>query len=224
FNAAWGYWVSAWMSCVSYLVILFSALGSFNFLPFFASEDNALTLPALLCGLAMLWIYHSFILRGIYTAALLNAIVTLTKIVPIGLFIMCIILAFKVDTFTNQFWGNPNLPSVVQQVKSTMLYTVWVYLGIESATVYASRAKRMIDVGRATLCGFVITTVLLCCVSVLSLGIVPQSELATMHNPSMAGVLERAVGYWGVCLINLALIISVSGALLSWLMLSSEML
>ena len=27
FNAAWGYWISAWMSCASYLVILFSALG-----------------------------------------------------------------------------------------------------------------------------------------------------------------------------------------------------
>jgi arginine:ornithine antiporter/lysine permease len=25
FNAAWGYWISAWMACASYLIILFSA-------------------------------------------------------------------------------------------------------------------------------------------------------------------------------------------------------
>src|SRR5699024_8441391 len=52
----------------------------------------------------------------------------------------------------------------------------------------------------------------------------PQETLATMDNPSMAGVLEHVVGYWGVCLINVGLIISVCGALLSWLMLSAEML
>ena len=105
-----------------------------------------------------------------------------------------------------------------------MLYTVWVYLGIESATVYAARAKNIITISRATFFGFAITSLLLVCVSVLSLGIVSQQELAEMKNPSMALVIEHVVGSWGAKCINIGLIVSVCGGLLSWLMLAAEML
>lgn len=221
FNAAWGYWISAWMACASYLVILFSALGSFSC---FESFGNGTTLSAVAAGIIFLWIIHFFVLRGIYTAFLLNCLVTLAKLVPIGLFIVCIILGFKIETFKLDFWGVPQLGSVMQQIEHTMLYTVWVYLGIESATVYASRAKGIISISRATFLGFLITSILLICVSVLSLGIVPQEELAAMKNPSMALVIERVVGSWGATFINIGLIISVSGGLLSWIMLAAEML
>ena len=221
FNAAWGYWISAWMSCTSYLVILFSALGSFDCFAFFG---NGTTIPAVIAGLILLWIMHFFVINGIYQAFLLNCLVTLAKIVPIGLFIVCVVLAFKISTFNTDFWGTPQLGSIIDQVKYTMLYTVWVYLGIESATVYAARAKNMISISRATFFGFAITSLLLVCVSVLSLGIVPQHELAQMKNPSMALVIEHVVGSWGATFINIGLIVSVSGGLLSWLMLATEML
>ncbi|MWN05321.1 basic amino acid/polyamine antiporter [Gilliamella sp. Pas-s95] len=221
FNAAWGYWISAWMSCTSYLVILFSALGSFDCLSFFG---HGTTLPAVIAAILLLWIVHYFVLKGIYRAFLLNCLVTLAKIVPIGLFIVCVSLAFKISTFKIDFWGTPQLGSIIDQVENTMLYTVWVYLGIESATVYAKRAKNIISISRATFFGFAITSLLLICVSVLSLGIVPQQELAQMKNPSMALVIERVIGSWGATLINIGLIVSVSGGLLSWLMLAAEML
>jgi len=221
FNAAWGYWISAWMACASYLVILFSALGSFNCFSYFG---DGTTLSAVIGGVIFLWGVHFFVLRGIYTAFILNCAVTLAKIVPIGLFIVCVFLAFKLDTFKLDFWGTPQLGSIMTQIEHTMLYTVWVYLGIESATVYASRAKGIINISRATFLGFLITSILLVCVSVLSLGIVPQEELATMKNPSMALVIERVIGSWGATFINIGLVVSVCGGLLSWLMLAAEML
>ncbi|QCT19171.1 amino acid permease [Jejubacter calystegiae] len=221
FNAAWGYWISAWMACASYLIILFSALGSFAPLAFFG---DGTTLASVICGLILMWVVHFFVLRGVYTAFLLNCVITIAKIVPIALFIVCIILAFKIETFRLDFWGTPKLGSVMTQIKHTMLYTVWVYLGIESATVYSSRTKGIATISRATFLGFFITSLLLMCVSILSLGIIPQEELAAMKNPSMALVLERIVGHWGATLINVGLVVSVSGGLLSWLMLSAEML
>lgn len=221
FNAAWGYWISAWMACASYLVILFSAIGSFDCFNYFG---DGTTLPSVIAGLIFLWIVHFFVLKGIYRAFLINCLVTLAKIIPIGLFIICVILAFKVKTFKIDFWGSPQLGTIIEQIEHTMLYTVWVYLGIESATVYAARAKNMISISRATFFGFAITSLLLVCVSVLSLGVVPQNELAEMKNPSMALVIERVVGSWGATFINLGLIVSVSGGLLSWLMLAAEML
>ena len=57
FNAAWGYWISVWVGNVGYLVVMFSALGSFQALGFFGSGS---TLPALLCGLTVLAVMHVF--------------------------------------------------------------------------------------------------------------------------------------------------------------------
>lgn len=45
-----------------------------------------------------------------------------------------------------------------------------------------------------------------------------------MKNPSMALVIEHVVGSWGATFINIGLIVSVSGGLLSWLLLAAEML
>ncbi len=226
FNAAWGgYWISVWVGNVGYLVVMYSALGSFQLFDFFG---NGSTFPAMVCSIITLWLLHFFVLRGVKSATTLNVIVTVAKIIPpILLFILLVALAFKVDTFNIDFWGGtPELGSITSQVKNTMLYTVWVFLGIECATVYASRAKNMEVVSRATILGFLITITLLICVSLLSLGVVPQAELAGMKNPSMAQVLEYAVGPWGGgMLINIGLIVSVGGgALLAWTMISSEML
>lgn len=47
------------------------------------------------------------------------------------------------DIFTTDFWGakNPDLGSVIDQVKSMMLVTVWVFIGIEGASLYSARLK-----------------------------------------------------------------------------------
>ncbi|NDV13075.1 amino acid permease [Crenobacter sp. HX-7-9] len=221
FSAAWGYWMSVWIGSTGYLVVMFSALGSFGALSFFG---DGTTLPAMVGGLVVLALMHGFVLMGVRSAAILNTVVTIAKVVPIGLFIVCVGLAFRVETFNLDFWGSPELGSIADQVKTTMLYTVWVFLGIECATVYANRARDMATVSRATLLGFLITIGLFVCVSVLSLGVVPQEELAAMKNPSMAAVMARAVGPWGGALVNIGLILSVGGAFLAWSLISSEML
>jgi arginine:ornithine antiporter/lysine permease len=61
-------------------------------------------------------------------------------------------------------------------------------------------------------------------VSLLSLGIVSQPVLAGLPNPSMAGVLEKAVGTWGAVLIYVGLIVSVGGGFLAWMLLAAESL
>jgi arginine:ornithine antiporter/lysine permease len=135
-------------------------------------------------------------------------------------------LAFKVDLFTHDVWGqgNPQLGSVMDQVRGVMLVTVWVCVGVEGASVYSARAARRTDVARATVLGFAFTLALMVAVSLLSLGVMAQPELAALKNPSMAYVLAHVVGPWGAALISLGLLASLSGSALSWLMLSSETL
>jgi arginine:ornithine antiporter / lysine permease len=219
FNAAWGYWVSAWIGNVGYLVAAFGALGYFY--PAFG-EGN--TLQAVLAASVVVWVVHALVLRGIQGAALLNAVVTLAKVLPLLLFIVLVAMAFQVKTFQLDFWGGAKLGSVLDQVRSTMLVTVWVFIGIEGASVYSARAAKRADVGRATLIGFLICLALLMGVSLLSLGIFSQPELAALKNPSMAPVLEKAVGTWGAVVVYLGLIISVGGGFLAWTLLAAESL
>jgi arginine:ornithine antiporter/lysine permease len=219
FNSAWGYWVSAWIGNVGYLVIVFGTLG--YFFPVFGDGNTG---AAVLGASIVLWLMHFAILRGVRAAAVLNAITTVAKVLPLLLFIILTALAFKSHVFTQDFWGNPKLGTVFAQVKSTMLITVWVFIGIEGASVFSARAQQREDVGRATMLGFAIVLLLLMAVSLLSLGIVSQGDLAAMKNPSMAGVLEQAVGTWGALLISLGLLVSVGGALLAWTLLAAETL
>lgn len=219
FNSAWGYWVSAWIGNVGYLVAAFGALG--YFFPAFGSGN---TPAAILGASAVLWVVHFLVLRGIQGAAVLNAVVTAAKLVPLLLFIVLVAMAFQLDTFRLDFWGTAQLGSVLDQVRSTMLVTVWVFIGIEGASVYSARARKREDVGRATVIGFLICLLLLMSVSLLSLGMFNQPTLAGLKNPSMAGVLESAVGTWGAVLIYIGLIVSVGGGFLAWMLLAAESL
>ena len=221
FSSAWGYWISAWIGNVSYMVLLFSTLGFF--FPVFG-EGN--TLPAVIGASVLLWLLHFLVLRGIKEAAFINTVTTVAKMLPLALFIVIAAIAFKMDVFTADFWGsgNPELGSVMDQVRNMMLVTVWVFIGIEGASIFSARAEKRSDVGKATVIGFVGVLLLLVLVNVLSQGILAQAELAGLKNPSMAGVLEQVVGPWGAQLIAIGLIVSLAGALLSWTLLCAEIL
>jgi arginine:ornithine antiporter/lysine permease len=222
FSSAWGYWISAFLGNVSYFVLLFSTLG--YFFPDLFGEGN--TPIAIVCASVLLWGVHFLVLRGIKEAAFINQITTVAKIVPLVVFIIVAIFAFKLDVFTADIWGkgSPDLGSVMNQVRGMMLVTVWVFIGIEGASVYSARAEKRSDVGKATVVGFAGTLLLLVLINVLSMGIMSQPELAGLKNPSMAGVLEHVVGRWGAIFISVGLLISLAGALLSWTLLCAEIL
>jgi arginine:ornithine antiporter/lysine permease len=221
FSSAWGYWISAWLGNVGYFVLLFSTLG--YFFPIFG-EGNT---PAAVIGASvLLWAVHFLVLRGIKEAAFINLVTTVAKIVPLVLFVLIAVFAFKLDIFTADIWGlkNPDLGSVMNQVRNMMLVTVWVFIGIEGASIFSARAEKRSDVGKATVIGFITVLLFLMLVNVLSLGIMTQPELAKLQNPSMAAVLEHVVGHWGAVLISVGLIISLLGALLSWVLLCAEIM
>ncbi|WP_237902946.1 arginine-ornithine antiporter [Azospirillum brasilense] len=223
FNSAWGYWLSAFLGNVAYAVAIFSALS--HFFPIFGDGNN---LPSIVGASLCLWLIHALVLSGIKQAAFVNVVTSIAKLVPLFLFVLVAIVGFHWDRFTVDFWGTGagsgtgGLGSVMEQVKSTMLVTLWVFIGIEGASVYSARAARRSDVGRATVIGFVGALGIYVLVSLLATGVLRQPELADLKVPSMAGVFESLVGPWGAALINIGLVISVGGAFLSWTLLCAE--
>ena len=221
FNSAWGYWISAWIGNVSYAVLIFGAL-SYFYAPF-GEEGN--TWQAIVGASICVWLVHALVLMGIRQAAIINLITTIAKLGPIFLFIVLAVVAFNMPTFELDFWGAETLSlgSITTQVQSTMLVTLWVFIGIEGASVGSGRARKRSDIGKATILGFVTVLLLYLLVSLLSLGIMSQPELAALPAAaSMAYVLESAVGPWGSVLVRIGLVISVAGAFLSWTLLAAE--
>lgn len=225
FNSAWGYWLSAWIGNVSYAVLIFGALSYF-----FPTFGDGNTWQAIVGASVMLWLVHALIMFGVREAAIVNVITTIAKLVPILIFIVAILFAFNARNFTLDFWGTgipelgtPDLGSVLAQVQSTMLVTLWVFIGIEGASVVSARAANRADIGRATVIGFLTALSVYVLVSLLSFGVMSQPELAGLPDAaSMADVLERVVGPWGSVLIRVGLVISVAGAFLSWTLFAAE--
>jgi arginine:ornithine antiporter/lysine permease len=221
FLSAFGYWIGSCIGNVSYWVLIKSTLGAF--FPIFG-EGNTVT--AIVVASIGIWLFHFMILRGVQQAAAINTIVTMAKIVPILVFIVILILAFKADLFHANFWGGEGMPdaSLFQQIRATMLVTVFVFLGIEGASVYSRYAKERSHVGAATILGFVIVTSLMVLVTMLPYAVLRRAEIAGMRQPSMATVLEAVVGHWGAVFVSVGLLVSVLGAYLAWSLICAEVL
>lgn len=204
------------------MVIAFSAVGMFTDTPehIYFGEGN--TLYALIGSSIFVWLIHWLVSRGIKEAALVNLMATIAKIVPLVVFIVFSFVAFKLELFKLNFLDTSLQMPVWQQVRDVMLITLWVFTGIEGAVVLSSRAKKRNDIGKATLLGVLLALAFYVMVTVLAYGINTRSEIAGMHNPSMATILGQLIGIPGTIVITLGLIISVSSSYLSWTLFATE--
>ncbi|HNP13028.1 MAG TPA: basic amino acid/polyamine antiporter [Mycobacterium sp.] len=222
FNSAIGFWASACAGNTSYWVVIMTTVGAL--FPALGAGDTVL---AVLLSSAGVWLFFYLIMRGVKEAAVINRIVTYAKVVPILVFIVIAVIAFKGGVFADNFWGgdgNYSWTSLFEQAKGTMLITVFVFLGIEGASVYSRFARKREDVGKATVIGFLSVLAVFMLVTLSSYGVMPQSELAGMAQPSMASVLESIVGPWGSVFIRTGVVLSVLGAYLAWTLMAAEML
>jgi arginine:ornithine antiporter / lysine permease len=222
FASAFGYWASACVGNVSYWVLIKSTLGAV--FPFFGDGN---TVSAVAVSSVGIWAFYLLVLRGTKEAAAINKIVTIAKIIPLMLFLVLVIFFFKPDVFVANLWGGGEAKgygNLFQQVKATMLVTVFVFLGIEGASNYSRFAKKREDVGTATVVGFLGVLALFASVSILSFGILPRAAIQQLSQPSVGGVLAAAVGNWGAAFIGVGVIVSVLGAYLAWTLMASEVL
>lgn len=229
--SAIGYWIGAWIGNVAFLVLLGSALGTF--FPAFVGGN---TLTSILFTSVVLWIVHFLVLRGVQEAAVVNVIVTIAKIVPLVTFLVVGLFAFRFDLLTADLWGTATqvyadggtellpLGGTMTQIIAMMLITVWVFSGVEGASVFSDRARRRSDVGKATVIGFLFVLALYMLINIMSYGVLAQTDVSQLADPSLAGVFAAVVGPWGAGFISIGLIISLLGVLLSWVLLCTEIL
>lgn len=222
FLSAFGYWLGSCLGNVFYWVLIGSTLG--QFFPDLFGDGSYPT--AIIVSLIGIWLFHFMILRGVEQAAFINTIVTIAKIVPLLIAILVFIVAFNYTQFSENFFGGVGMPekTLIAQVRDTMMITVFVFLGIEGASVYSRFAKTRADVGTATILGFVGVLGLMIAITLLPYAAMSRVTLAGVQNPSLAGVLEVVVGPWGAIFISIGVLVSVLGAYLAWSLICAEVL
>ena len=141
FTSGLGYWLGSVMAQVGYATLFFSTVAYY-----FAPLNNRWVLAAAVS--VMTWGIFIMLTRGVKQAAVMNVVTTVAKLVPILCFIVLVaFLGFSWDKFTLDFWGEGSTIPFSQQLQGIMLYTVWVFIGIEGASVYSKQAKTRKDVG-----------------------------------------------------------------------------
>lgn len=219
FQMAWAYWLCNIFGNVGFAVLLMDAF-NFFFPGTFTGGNN---LWSIVGGSIVIWGMNFAVLAGMKQAAFINTVGTICKLVPIAVFIIVLLFAFRWVFFSTDVLGNQTIPehgikplgSLFDQIKSTMLVTLWAFIGIEGAVVVSGRAKSQSAVGKATVLGFLVCLGIYALLSILPFGRMYQPELAGLANPSTAPLLQDVVhGSWGGILMNLGVIVAL---LTSWL-------
>ena len=232
FISGWGYWLSAWLGNVAFATMMMSTIGYFY--PAFLPGN---TIPCIIIAFIVMWALTYLVIRGVESAAFLNAIVMVCKVAAIAVTLIFGIFLFNAGIFTADFWGNvydnavaagqygPDaapLGSVGTQIFNCMIIMMWCFVGIEGASVVSSRAARKTDVGKATLIGFICLMLIYVGASVLPYGYMSSTEVAALDYPALVYVFSSMAPGWGGPFISIAIIISILGSWLSFTILPAE--
>lgn len=218
FNMAWGYWLCTAFANVAYAVMLNDSLSVF-----FPSLINHGWQSAIF-GTLLIWSMFFIVANGIHTASIVNTVITFMKFSALFLVIVLIVLAFSASRFQLDFWGqgNASLGGLGTQVRNTMMVTLWCFIGIEGAVMMSARAKRSQDVGRASVIGFFLAWSLYLLVSVLAFGVMTQSQMAELENPSVAYLLRYCCGDWAYYFVIFSIVISLLGGWVAWTLITAQ--
>ena len=225
FISGWAYWLSAWLGNVAFATMLMSAIGTF--IPTFKGGQN---MPSIILAIIFCWALTLLVNRGVESASFVNTIGTFFKVIPLFLFIIITIIFFKGHMFTTDFWGNVAnnfskgtvTGSVFDQLKGTLSTLIWVFIGVEGASVMGHRAKTRSQAQQATIIGFIMLLAIYVMISIIPYGTLTRAQLASASQPALGNDLELIVGHWGAMIINVGLIISTVISWLSWTMLPAE--
>lgn len=211
FNIAWGYWLSACFANVAYTVMLSDTAGAF--FPVFLNHGW----PMVLLASAIIAVMYVAVCSGLKVVKTLNMCISVFKIVAIGLIIALLAIYMDLGMFTSGFWsGGHSMSGLWEQVRGSMMVTLWCFIGVEGALMVSSRARKARDVGKAGITGCILAWVLYLLVSVLSYGIMQRSELSTLGNPSAAYLLKSIAGNWAYYTVIVTVVVAVTGGLVSW--------
>lgn len=213
FVVAWGYWVSVWVGNAAI------ATGSTSYMsalvPWIAKTPGAPPLVTLF----FVWLLTFVNCWGIRTAAWVQAVTTVMKLLPLVAVALVGLFFVRADVLA----AHASVPLTLGGTTAAATLTLWALLGLESATVPADKVKNPErTIPRATLLGTVLTALICALTCSIVLAVIPASQLATSSAP----FADAARLFWGersATLVTVFAAISALGALNGWILLQGEL-
>ncbi len=212
--ALWCYWVSLWITnaalatgVVAYITAVFPGMGRLQ--------------PSLL-ALGLLWTFVAINLFGVRSGGGVQIATTLLKLLPM-LAIALLGLWMLLDAPQSYVAHLPTRPVTLQDAMAASTIALFAMLGIESATVPASRVENPgRTIPRATIVGTLVTAAIYLIVSTVPMLLLPEQELANAPAP-FALLMDRFVGEGTGRWLALFVVVSGLGALNGWTLLVGEL-
>ena len=233
FMATWGYWIGNLAGNIAIITTFASYLSTF--FPVMTSNAEVFTIGSFTMKLGnlltftvctlMLWVTHFIILKGIQSAGKLNFAATAAKVIGFAAFIIIGLTAFNSAYMTPlveaQITADGVSNGLLGQINAAAVATLWAFVGVESAVVFASKAKKQSDVKRATVLGLMIAMAIYIGISVLVMGLLPKEQLIASDKPLIDAIITVLGPIGGQLLAALGLV-SLLGSTIGWVMLSAE--
>jgi APA family basic amino acid/polyamine antiporter len=213
FIVAWGYWISIWVGNAAI------ATGAVSYLTPLMPWIDTVPGSSAAVTLLFLWVLTFVNIYGIKASGWVQSVTTILKVLPLIAISALGLFAVRGETVA----AAAGIPLSVSGTTAAATLTLWALLGLESATIPASKVR---DPGRtiplATLLGAVITALIciVACTTVLLL--VPPATLARSNAP----FVDLATSFWGASagkLLALFAAISGFGCLNGWVLLQGEL-
>lgn len=233
FSMVWGYWVANWSSNVAIITSFAGYLTTF--FPIMTSQAGLFTvgnttfqvgqvITFLVCS-ALLWGTHFILVHGMSGAGKLKFLATAAKVIGFALFIIITLFAFQSsnlgELYTPIVTDKGETLGFLGQINGAALTTLWAFIGIESASILATRAKSQQAVKSATILGLMIALIIYLGITVLTMGVLPAEVLMNSDRP-LVDALSAVVGSNGATVMAILALTCLFGSLVGWILLSSE--
>lgn len=216
FLVAWGYWLSI-LATLAALAVAF--VGYLD--PFFPRLVRDPATSALL-AIATVWILIGVNASGVKSAGRMQVATTVIKIVPLLVVGIAGLAAFRADRFAIPAEHRGDLGTLGHSVASVMTLTLWAFLGLESATIPASRVREPErTIPRATVLGTLIAAGIYVASTAGVMSAVPAESLASSTAP-FADAARSLFGEPVALLVAAGAAISCFGALNGWTLLVGQ--
>ncbi|WP_332659417.1 amino acid permease [Brevundimonas sp.] len=206
-----------WTAClVGNVAIAVAATGYLGFFFPILKEPVAATF----CNLGLIWLTTGAYILGARTASRFAAAALAIGLVPIVIAVAAGVMAFSGETFAASW--SPSGNSVAQSVPASLAVIFWAFLGVESAAVLSARVKDPArDVGRASIAGVLLASVVYIAASAAVFGVIPANVLVQSSSP-YADLTARVFGASIGAAVAAAAVIKAVGTLGGWVMLGGE--
>ena len=206
-----------WTACLVGNVAV--AVAATGYLAFFwpALRDPV---AATFCNLGIIWLATLAYMAGAKTASWFAAAALVVGLIPIVIAVAAGVAAFDPQLFAASW--SPSGQPLTATVPAALVVIFWAYLGVESAAALSSKVRDPArNLGRASLAGVALATVVYVAATVSVFGVIPLQALTQSTSP-YADLAGRVFGASIAGLVAVCAVAKTMGTVGGWVMMGGE--